>query len=77
MLVLTRQLEEEIVIGDDIRIKVVAISGNQVRLGIVAPVAIPISRGELYDEVARQNQAAAEASPQTLRALLGRDRGQS
>jgi carbon storage regulator CsrA len=47
MLVLTRKLGDEIQIGDNIRLKVVAISGNRVRLGITAPIEIRIHRGEL------------------------------
>lgn len=70
MLVLTRQTEEEIIIGGDIRIKVVAISGGQVRLGIEAPPSVSITRSELHEAVARQNQTAAEASPLLLEALV-------
>ena len=72
MLVLTRQLDEEIVISDNIRIKVVAISGSQVRLGIEAPQSVPVFRRELYEEICRQNQSAAEASPKALQALVRR-----
>ena len=44
MLVLTRKLGEVIVIGDNIRVTVLAIGGNKVRLGLVAPTDIPIRR---------------------------------
>lgn len=47
MLILTRRLGETIVIGDDIRITVTRIKGNQVRLGIQAPTGINIRREEL------------------------------
>ncbi len=47
MLVLTRRVNERILIGDNIRITVVATRGNQVRIGIEAPLAIPIHREEL------------------------------
>jgi len=47
MLVLTRKIGEEIVIGDDIRVRVVAIGGNQIRLGFIAPKEVPIHREEL------------------------------
>jgi carbon storage regulator len=47
MLVLTRKLGEEIVIGNDIRVRVVAVQGNQVRLGFTAPKEISIQREEL------------------------------
>lgn len=70
MLVLTRQLEEEIVIGNDIRIKVLAVSGNSVRLGISAPQQVPIYRSEIYDEIYRQNRAAAAATAEALSATV-------
>ena len=47
MLVLSRKVGEEIVIGDSIRVRVVAIQGNQIRLGFVAPRDVKISREEL------------------------------
>jgi carbon storage regulator len=47
MLVLSRKPGEEIVIGDDIRLTVVAIRGNQVRLGLTAPAQVSIRREEL------------------------------
>lgn len=61
MLVLTRKLNERIVIGDNIRITVVEIRGHSVRLGFEAPSDVTILREEL-----RRNDAAAEpvvASP--------------
>ncbi len=50
MLVLTRKLNQEIVIGDDIRITVVAVGNDQVKLGITAPRCIPVHRSEIYRE---------------------------
>jgi carbon storage regulator len=47
MLVLSRKPGEEIVIGDNIRLRVVAIRGTRVRLGITAPTEMPILRHEL------------------------------
>ena len=62
MLVLSRKLNQAIMIGDDIRIVVVAVDRDQVKLGIEAPRAISVHRSEIYDEIQRQNEAAA-ASP--------------
>ena len=47
MLVLSRKLGEEIIIGDDVRLVVYRIKGNRVRLGIAAPDGIPVHRAEL------------------------------
>jgi carbon storage regulator len=50
MLVLTRKLNQEIIIGDDIKITVVAVGSDQVKLGITAPRSIPVHRSEIYRE---------------------------
>jgi carbon storage regulator len=47
MLVLSRKPGEEVVIGDNIRLTVVAVHGSQVRLGITAPIEMPVRRQEL------------------------------
>ncbi len=47
MLVLSRKLGEEILIGDDVRLVIYRIEGNRVRLGIAAPKGVPVFRAEL------------------------------
>ncbi|MBI3762764.1 MAG: carbon storage regulator CsrA [Chloroflexi bacterium] len=59
MLVLTRRLEESIVIQDDIVVTVLAIEGDKVKLGISAPRHLTILRQELCEAVREQNLAAA------------------
>ncbi|AJE02395.1 carbon storage regulator CsrA [Geobacter pickeringii] len=59
MLVLTRKMGEVVTIGDQIRIKVVEMKGNQVRLGIEAPGDMRIYREEIYVKVQRENQLAS------------------
>jgi carbon storage regulator CsrA len=56
MLVLSRKIDEQIIIGDDIRITVVSIRGNQVRLGFEAPPRVSIFREELRHEQATHTQ---------------------
>ena len=56
MLVLTRGVEEQIVIGDTITVRVVEIRGDQVRLGIEAPPDVPVHRQEVFDAIQRVNQ---------------------
>lgn len=65
MLVLTRKLNETIVINGDIRVTVVAIRGNQARLGIEAPDSVGIVREELRDRVGAGKVRAARASAGT------------
>lgn len=76
MLVLSRKLGEVIAIGDQIRITVVEVKGNQVRLGIEAPQDLRIYRQEIYDMVQQENRQAAEwnlADLEHAAAVLGSD----
>lgn len=59
MLVLSRQRDESIKIGDDIEITVVDIRGEKVRLGISAPPHVPVHRKEVYEAIKREKQAQA------------------
>ncbi|AGE23700.1 carbon storage regulator [Geobacillus sp. GHH01] len=72
MLVLTRKIKEAIQIGDDIEITVLAIQGDQVKLGINAPKQIDIHRKEVYLAIQAENNAAAEASEASLAALTAK-----
>ena len=60
MLILTRKLNESIVIGNDIEVKIVKIQGNQVHIGIDAPKSISVYRHELYEQVMQENQNAVQ-----------------
>lgn len=61
MLVLSRRLDETLIIGDDIRIKVLGISGNQIRIGIDAPKEISVHREEVYLRI--KAELAAQPEP--------------
>ena len=63
MLVLSRHRDESIMIGDDVMITIVDIRGDKVRLGIEAPLAIPVHRQEVYDAIKRENQKSARLGP--------------
>lgn len=54
MLVLSRQRDESIMIGDDVEIIIVDVRGDKVRLGITAPKEIPVHRREIYDAIQRE-----------------------
>jgi carbon storage regulator len=69
MLVLARQRDETIMIGDDIEVTVVDIRGDKVRLGITAPKEISVHRKEVYDAIRRENRAAAQVKPEDLSGL--------
>ncbi len=63
MLVLSRQRDESIIIGDNIVITVVDIRGDKVRLGISAPTEIPVHRQEVYEAIQRENLKAMGVDP--------------
>lgn len=66
MLVLSRQRDETIMIGDDIEITVVDIRGDKVRLGINAPKWVQVHRKEVYLAIKRENERAANIRPNDL-----------
>ncbi|MEI9600407.1 carbon storage regulator CsrA [Moellerella wisconsensis] len=59
MLVLTRRASEVLIIGDDIKITILSIKGNQVRIGVDAPKNIPVHREEIYQRIQVENIDAA------------------
>ena len=66
MLLITRRAGERIVLGDDIIIEVIEISGTQVRVGVHAPPSVPIYREEIWEAVKAENRSAAEDSADAL-----------
>jgi carbon storage regulator len=66
MLILTRRPGERVVIGEEILITVMGVSGHTVRLGIAAPEGIPIYREEIWLAVMEENRAAAEANADAI-----------
>ena len=66
MLVLSRQRDESIIIGDNIVITVVDIRGDKVRLGIDAPTEITVHRQEVYEAIQRENAAADQSATPKL-----------
>jgi carbon storage regulator len=66
MLVLSRQRDETIMIGDEIEITVVDIRGDKVRLGITAPSRIAVHRKEVYEAIRAENQRASMLSKSDL-----------
>jgi len=54
MLVLSRQIDESIMVGDEVEITIVGVRGDKVRLGITAPREIPVHRKEVYEAIQRE-----------------------
>jgi carbon storage regulator len=60
MLVLSRQKDESIIIGDDVEVVIVDVRGDKVRLGITAPKNISVHRREVYEAIQREKKDKAE-----------------
>jgi len=64
MLILSRKLDESIVIGDEIKITILGIKGKQVRLGIDAPTDVAVNREEIHYQI-KESLAVNSANPET------------
>jgi len=71
MLVLSRQRDEEIMIGDHIRIAIVEIRGDKVRLGIQAPSDVSVHRREVYEAIRRGQEPTSRKTADEVRAGSG------
>ena len=62
MLVLSRRRNESIILNDNIEVRILDITRHHVKIGIQAPRSVPVYRKEIYDQIARANEAAAVSS---------------
>ena len=62
MLILSRKINEKIMIGDNISVSVIEIRGDQVRIGVDAPRTIKVFRQEVFDAIKAENKAAVESA---------------
>ena len=69
MLVLTRRVQQSIVIGKDVVVTVLEVRGDQVRIGVSAPRDIDVHREEVYAELQEANRSAASPTPEAVTAL--------
>lgn len=66
MLILSRKVNESIIIGDEIEISIVDIKGDQAKIGIKAPKTVKVYRQEVYRAIQEENRAAAMANPDRI-----------
>ena len=71
MLILSRKLNERIMIGDEISVSIIEIRGDQVRIGVDAPRNVKVFRQEVYDAIKAENKAASESAVQIPKLDLG------
>lgn len=79
MLVLTRKLDEKIMIGDGIVLTVIELRNDSVRIGIEAPKDVKVHRAEVVDAVSEENRSAVQDSTgaeEALRQLIAASGGQ-
>lgn len=73
MLVLSRQKDESIIIGDDVEIVIVDVRGDKVRLGITAPKNVSVHRREVYEAIQREKKDKAEKAEPPKDQTEGKD----
>jgi len=69
MLVLSRKKGETIMIGDNIEVKILAVEGDQVKIGIVAPKSVKVHRSEIFEAIQQQNKEAVAENIDFLKGL--------
>jgi carbon storage regulator len=69
MLILSRKINESIMIGDQVEISIVDIKGDQIKLGINAPKNVKVYRKEVYVAIQEENIAAVQARPDAITGL--------
>jgi len=62
MLILSRKINEKIMIGDEISVSIIEIRGDQVRIGVDAPKSVKVFRQEVFDAIKAENKAAAQSA---------------
>ena len=70
MLVLSRQRDQSVMIGEDMEVRVIDVRGDKVRLGFVAPRDVSVHRKEVYDAIRTENRAAGQVMPADLKGLV-------
>jgi carbon storage regulator len=62
MLILSRKVNEKIMIGEDISLTIIEIRGDQVKVGVEAPKSVKVFRKEVYEAIQNENRAAAKSN---------------
>lgn len=65
MLILTRNIGQSLMVGDDVSMVVLGVKGNQVRIGVNAPKDVPVHREEIYQRIQREKPVPANTTSST------------
>ncbi|MBU0936960.1 MAG: carbon storage regulator CsrA [Spirochaetes bacterium] len=71
MLILTRKINEKVIINEDIIVSIIEIRGDMVKVGIEAPRSVKVFRSEVYEAIQNENRMAAESELQLPQIELG------
>jgi len=66
LLVLTRKVNQSIIIGDEVEVVVLEVRGEQVRLGIRAPKNVSVHRKEIYEQIRDEGKSTSEVKPEDV-----------
>lgn len=69
MLILSRKIDEQIKIGDNITLTIIEVRGDQVKIGIEAPKSVKVFREEVFNAIQKENKAAAVGDTVSLDSL--------
>jgi carbon storage regulator len=69
MLILSRKIDEQIKIGDNITLTIIEVRGDQVKIGIEAPKSVKVFREEVFNAIQKENKAAAVGNTASLDSL--------
>lgn len=75
MLIFTRKLQQVVTIGDDIKIEILGVKGNQVRVGITAPKEVAVHREEVYDRIKQETDTENDSRERPVTATAGTTAG--
>ena len=70
MLVLSRKPNESIIINGNVTVSVLRVDNDNVRIGVEAPLEIPVMRKEIYEEIKSNNEQAAGSAKQRVKQLV-------
>ena len=62
MLVITRRVNETLMVGDDVTVTVLGVKGNQIRIGVNAPKEVAVHREEIYDRIKAEKQQESDTN---------------
>jgi carbon storage regulator len=77
MLILSRKINEKIMIGDNITVSIIDVRGDQVRIGIDAPKNVKVFRQEVFEAIKAENKAASESALKIPQMDFGSAKGQT